>query len=180
MDALTGPFHVLALVLVVSGLQKLVSPVPAADALVSAGLPIPRRRRALAGRVLGAGETAVGFAALGVPHPATAALLATAYAGLAAFVVWLRRVDADAGCGCFGAASAPPGTAHLVLNLAGVLVAATVAASTVPDVVDVFDEGIGVAVPYVALLGIGATLVLLAPAHLAAGVPTAGTTGVRR
>ena len=34
----------------------------------------------------------------------------------------------------------------------------------VPDIVDVFDAGLGVGVPYLALLAIGAAVLLLAPA----------------
>ena len=49
----------------------------------------------------------------------------------------------------------------------------------VPDIVDVLDEGVGVAVPYGALVVVGASLVLLAPVLLAALAPPGATPGVR-
>lgn len=163
MTALAGPLHLLALVLVVSGVGKLVDPWPATAAMRDAGLPVPFRGRAVGGVVLGAVETSIGLAALAVPRWWAALALAGFYAALTAFVVRLRTRDGDAGCGCFGASSTPPGTAHVVLNATATTFALTVAAIDVPDILDVFDGGVGVAVPYVALLAVGAWLVLVAP-----------------
>ena len=163
MTALAGPLHLLALVLVVSGVGKLVSPWPATAAMRDAGLPVPFRGRAVGGLALVAVETSIGLAALAVPQWWAALALAGFYAALTAFVVRLRRRDGDAGCGCFGASSTPPGTAHVVLNATATIVALSVAALGVPDILDVFDDGAGVAVPYVLLLAVGAWLVLVAP-----------------
>ena len=163
MTALAGPLHLLALVLVVSGIGKLVDPWPATGAMRDAGLPVPFRGRAVGGRALGVAEITVGLAGLAVPAWWAAAGVALVYAGFAAFVVRLRGRDEHAGCGCFGAASTPPGRVHLFLNLTATAVGIAVAALGVPDIVDVFDEGLGPALAYVALLATGAALVLVGP-----------------
>lgn len=164
MTAIAGPLHLLALVLVVSAVGKLVDPWPATGAMRDAGLPLPFRGRPYAGIALGIVEGAIGLAALTVPEWWAATALGVFYAALAGFVWTLRRRDSTAGCGCFGASSTPPGTAHLVLNAGGALTALTAAVVGVPDIVDVFDEGVGVAVPYLGLLAIGAAIVLVGPA----------------
>lgn len=163
MSILSGPLHLLALVLVVSGFGKLAQPAPAANAMRDAALPVPFRGRPVSGVALGVVEASVGLVALAVPTWWAATMLGAFYAALAAFVLRLRSVDGDAGCGCFGAASTPPGTAHLVLNTVAAVVAVVAAASGVPDIVDVFDDGAGVAVPYVLLLAVGAGTLLVAP-----------------
>lgn len=163
MTAIAGPLHLLAVVLIVSGFGKLMHPAPAAAAMRDAGLPVPFRGRAVSGIGLGVVEASVGVVALAVPTWWAATALGTFYLALAGFVLLLRSRDGDAGCGCFGAASTPPGTAHLVLNVVAAGVAFGAALGDVPDIVEVFDEGVGVAVPYVALLAIGAGTLLIAP-----------------
>lgn len=161
---LAAPLHLLALVLVISGVQKLVAPRAAALAMADARLPLLGRSRPAAGVVLGAVEAATGLAALAVPHRLAAAWLGVFYLALAGFVLLLRSRDADAGCGCFGAASTPPGTAHLVLNGVAAATAFAIAAAGAPDIVDVVDHGALTAAAYVVLLVIGAAVLLVAPA----------------
>lgn len=166
MSALAGPLHLVALVLVISGVQKIVAPGAATQAMRDAGLPVPRRGTTI-GVVLGLVETASGLAVFVAPHLASALWLGAIYLAFAGFVVRLRRHDATAGCGCFGAASAPPTTAHVAVNAASAGIALAAAAVGVPDVVDLVDEGIGVALPYGVLVVTGAGVVLLAPGLLA-------------
>jgi len=161
---LAAPLHLLALVLVVSGIQKLVAPRAAAEAMADARLPLPWRGRPATGVALGAIEATTGLAALAVPHRLAAAWLGVFYLALAGFVLLLRARDADAGCGCFGASSTPPGTAHLALNGVAAATAFAIAAAGVPDIVDVIDDGLVTAIAYVLLLAIGAALLLVAPA----------------
>lgn len=163
MTALSGPLHIAALVLVVSGVQKLLRPGPAVDAMRSAGLPAPPRP--WPGWVLGAVEASVGLAVFAVPTGATSAALAATYLGLAAFVVVLRRRDASAGCGCFGRADTPPTVAHVVLDLSSAGVAALAAVAGAPDVADVVDSP-ALAIPYAAAVAVGTALVVMAPALL--------------
>ena len=166
MSAFAGPLHLVALVLVISGVQKVVAPGAATRAMRDAGLPVPRRGTTI-GVVLGLVETGTGLAVFAAPHLISALWLGGLYLALAAFLVRLRRHDATAGCGCFGAASAPPTTAHVAVNLASAGIALAAAAVGVPDVVDLVDEGAGVALPYGVLVVAGAGLVLLAPGLLA-------------
>lgn len=161
---LAAPLHLLALVLVVSGIQKLLAPAAAAAAMADARLPVPWRGRAATGIALGAVEIATGALALAVPHRLAAVWLGVFYLALGGFVLLLRSRDSAAGCGCFGAATTPPGTAHLVLNGVGALTAFGIAVAGVPDIVDVVDDGIVVAAAYVLLLAIGAAVLLVAPA----------------
>lgn len=179
MSALSGPLHLVALVLVVSGAQKLGRPLPAARAMAAAGLPLPPRLHHLGGTLLGGAEAATGLAVFAAPTWASAAWLGCAYLALASFVAVLRRRDATAACGCFGAADTPPTRAHIVANVLAAAVALTAAALGVPDALDVVDEGVGVAVPYAALVVTGAALVLLAPALLAALDPPERTASAR-
>lgn len=167
MTALAGPLHLLALVLVVSGIQKLVAPRASAAAMADARLPVPWRGRPVTGLALGAVEVVTGAIAIVVPHALAAAWLGVFYLGLAGFVLVLRSRDSDAGCGCFGAASTPPGTAHLVLNVVAAATAFVIAAAGVPDIVDVVDDGVVVSIAYVILLTLGASLLLVAPALIA-------------
>ena len=161
---LAAPLHLLALVLVVSGVQKLMAPAAAAAAMADARLPLPWRGRPATGVALGAVEVTTGALALAVPNRLVAAWLGVFYLALAGFVLLLRSRDADAGCGCFGAAQTPPGTAHLVLNVVAAATAFGIAAAGVPDIVDVVDDGIVVAAAYVLLLTTGAAVLLVAPA----------------
>ncbi len=167
MIALAGPLHLLALVLVVSGLQKLVAPAPAATAMADAGLPVPFRGRVASGVALGVVEAGIGIVAIAVPTWWAAVGLGAFYLALAGFVLRLRATDSTAGCGCFGASSTPPGRVHVVLNTVSAVAAFGVAAAGVPDIVDVFDAGVAVAIPYLALLAIGAGLLLVAPTLVA-------------
>lgn len=167
MSALGGPLHLIALVLVISGAQKIVDPAPSARAMADAGLPVPRRGRRETGIVLGVVEALTGLATFALPHPATAVWLGAFYLALAAFVVRLRRHDATAACGCFGAASAPPTTAHVVVNALSAALALAAAALGVPDLAELLDDGVSAVVPYAILVVTGAALVLLAPGALA-------------
>lgn len=164
MISIAGPLHLLAVVLIVSGAAKLLDPAPASAAMRDAGLPVPFRGRPVTGIALGAVEVGIGLIALAVPAWWAASLLGAVYLGFAGFILRLRAQDGDASCGCFGSSSTPPGAAHLVLNIAAVAVATVAVVGGVPDIVEVFDDGIGVAVPYVALLAIGAATLLVAPA----------------
>lgn len=163
MTAVTAALHLLAAVLVISGAQKLLLPEPPAEAMRAAGLP-SIGSDAVSGRLLGAAESTIGMLALAVPERWSALMLAAFYLALIAFVVRLRRTDADAGCGCFGSTSAPPGRAHLVLNVVAVVVGVVAATVGVVDVVDLVDDGLLVAATYLVLLGIGGGLLLLGPA----------------
>lgn len=180
MSALAGPLHLVALVLVISGAQKVLDPAPPTQAMRDAGMPLVPRRGTWPGRALGVVEAATGLAVVATPWTGAGIWMAAFYVALAGFVVLLRRRDDTAGCGCFGATSAPPTRLHVVANLAAAAVAVAAAAIGMPDVVDVVDEGVGVAVPYVVLVVTGAWLVLVGPSYFAsATTPPTEPSGVR-
>lgn len=144
MTVLIGPFHTLLVVLFLSGTDKLVRPDGAARAMRSAklvpgvGLTALRRSRILA-RGLGATEVSLAVAPLaaswlaaessvGAVSAALAFSVALMFIGFVWFVVRLTAQDSTAGCGCFGVASVPPGTAHQLFNLAAAAIAVSSAA----------------------------------------------------
>lgn len=129
-QALAVPYAAAAVLLVFAGAPKVRDPGDLHRAVRSVGMPVGRE----AVRAFALVEVVVGLAALAVPGPATAGLLAVLYAGFTAFVVVaLRRGGVVSSCGCFGKADTPPTVAHAVLtgaaSLAGLAVAAVVPAA---------------------------------------------------
>jgi len=180
VSALAGPLHLVALVLVISGAQKVIDPAPPTQAMRDAGVPLLPRRGTWSGRVLGVVEALTGLAVITSPWPAAGLWMGTFYLALAGFVVLLRRRDATAGCGCFGATSAPPTRLHVVSNLLAAAVAVAAALVGMPDIVDVMDEGVGIAAPYGVLVLTGAWLVLVGPSYFASATsPPTHPAGVR-
>jgi hypothetical protein len=124
---LAGPYIAAALLLVLGGVFKAVSPEPTARALTGAGL----RLMAPLARPLGLAEVAVGVAALATSSRIAAGLVAAFYVSFAVFVVLrLTRPGTAGGCGCFGESEGPPTPVHAVLNLAAAGVAGAVAAGS--------------------------------------------------
>jgi hypothetical protein len=127
---LIGLYLVAAALLVLAGSAKAWRPDDTARALAPL-LPRPLRALGRARRLVRAGalaEGAVGLAALVLPRPVTAALVAASYAGFAAVVAQARRRGgALATCGCFGRPDTPPTLVHLFLDLALAAAAAVVA-----------------------------------------------------
>lgn len=160
MTLLTTPLHLLALVLVISGADKIGDPRAATTAMREAGLP-GVAAAGWPGRALGVIEVAVGGAVLAFGGPVAAGAMVATYLGFGAFLVLLqRRAADDVGCGCFGASSAPPGPIHLVLDVAAAGVALAAALTGAPDLVAVVDEGALAIVTHVLLVVTGAALVV--------------------
>lgn len=137
VTVLDAAFWVVSLVLLASGVTKLVDPDPLGRALVDLG--VLSRRTAdsgpLIGRVLGALEVMIGGAALAAGGRVTAVLVAVSYAVFTGIVVasWRRGLDS---CGCFGSSSSPPGPAHVALNVVSSAVAVGAVAVPAPAVAD--------------------------------------------
>ncbi|MGN6301844.1 MAG: MauE/DoxX family redox-associated membrane protein [Angustibacter sp.] len=122
-----GPFLAAAALLVLAGLPKLADPSSLVLALRSVGLPA----RPVLGRLLAAGEVAVGVLALVAPGRVSGLLVAVAYLAFTAFVaVALTRGGVLASCGCFGRPDTPPTRSHLVVT--AVLAASGVAVAWAP------------------------------------------------
>lgn len=122
----TGPFVAVCVLLLVSGFGKVRNPGPTEPALRAIGLPA----RPNAVRLLGAVELTVAIAGLCI---GPAAVLVAALYGALAIVAWrLYRHSPATPCGCLGAATAPVSIAHVVLNLAAMVVALASISTTSP------------------------------------------------
>ena len=122
MGVLTGAVGVVAIVLVVSGLAKVVT--PAATAPVLADLRLPHSTIVVRG--LGVVEVAIGTAALLVGSAGLLVAVALLYLGFALVVVAARRAGTPS-CGCFGANAAPPSAVHIAVNVCSAIVAVAAA-----------------------------------------------------
>jgi hypothetical protein len=126
---LIGPYLAACGLLVVAGVAKSVRPEDTARAL-GASLPVrmSRRRLTAAVRFGSAAEALLGIVALAFPRTLPAALVALSYAAFAVFVALARmRGGAIASCGCFGTPDTPATWAHVVVDGALAVSAATVA-----------------------------------------------------
>jgi hypothetical protein len=128
---LIGLYLVAAGLLVVAGVAKAARPDDTARALATlTGRPIPLRLSRAAVRTGAGAEAMLGLAALFVPRPVTAALVALSYAAFAVVVAYAWRRGGPLGtCGCFGRPDTPPTAVHLLLDLALAVVAVIVAAT---------------------------------------------------
>ena len=110
MPAFAGPLYVFSGLIVVAGAMKIVQPSITGGALRQSGLP----GSTIVVRALGAGEIAIGLTAIATGSPASAWLVAIAYAGFTAFVVNALVRDLPVGsCGCFGKEDTPPTWIHV-------------------------------------------------------------------
>ena len=171
MTLLLGPFHVVLLVLLISGADKIFRPRAAGEALKASGLATGSARVSL-GRLLGLVEVSCAAAAFLGPSPVTALAVAAVFSGFIWFVHRLRTTDATAGCGCFGSSTTPPGVAHQLFNSVAVSVALaaviTMAVSAArPEIQLVRAEGLAVLGAYLAAALVGAMLFLNGPTLLA-------------
>src|SRR4051812_547539 len=180
-----GPFLAAAVLLVLAGVPKVLTPDPLVRALRSV-LPAAGAgdgtARALTGptavRAVAAFEVVVGLLAVVRPDRLTGLLVALTYGAFTAFVaVALSRGGVLASCGCFGKADTPPTRSHLLvtalLALSGLLVAADPPVAWSAAAVD----GATVAlVGFAALIALLAYLVIaVLPTLTPAAVRSAGT-----
>jgi hypothetical protein len=121
-----------AVLLGLSGLAKVRTPMPAV-ATITRVLPRTRRRRgALTNsvRIGGVVEALIAVAFLSFGGQITAALLAGCYLVFTAVALRLATDGGHTPCGCFGAADSPVGVSHVALDLIGLT--AAVAGIVVP------------------------------------------------
>lgn len=126
---LIGPYLAACGLLVVAGVAKAIRPEDTARALgTSLAVRMSRRRLTTAVRIGSGAEGLLGVVALAFPRPVPAALVALSYAAFAVFVAYARaRGGAIASCGCFGTPDTPATWAHVVVDSALAVSAATVA-----------------------------------------------------
>ena len=146
--------HLAATTLGAAGVGKLLAPDAARGALDAV--------RPGAGRLapaVGVAEIAIGVAAVVAGGRVTAAALAVTYAALLWFNGQLRRRAPGVPCGCFGSTAAPPGPAHIGVDLVLGAAAAIAIVSPTPSIAN---WGLGVwTVPYLKLLAVATYLVVL-------------------
>ena len=156
MEVLVGAFQIVSVVIVASGVAKIVAPDGFATLLRTLGLPSRRMLAVLAGMV----EVVLGTAALLLGGVVVALLVAAAYATFAVVVLLARRSGAE-DCGCFGAASAPPSRVHVAVNLLSAAGAAgTAATGEVPWIGEVLADQPLLGLPYLIAVAVGAWLVV--------------------
>ncbi|MFZ0251289.1 MAG: MauE/DoxX family redox-associated membrane protein [Acidimicrobiales bacterium] len=126
---LIGLYLVAAGLLCVAGAAKVLRPDDTARAMATLlpGPPPAGLMRWLV-RAGAMAEAALGAAAIALPRPATAALVALSYAAFFGVVVYARlRGRPLATCGCFGRPDTPPTALHLVIDVVLAGAAAAVA-----------------------------------------------------
>ena len=146
--------HLAATTLGAAGVGKLLAPDAARGALDAV--------RPGAGRLTsaaGAAEISLGIVAVVVGGRVAAAALATTYAALLWFNGQLRRRAPGVPCGCFGSTAAPPGPAHVGVDLVLGAAAAIAVAFPTPTMAN-WDLGQWT-VPYIELLAVATYLVVL-------------------
>jgi hypothetical protein len=151
VEVLSGPVLVLTALLALAGAFKIWRPAPTAGALRAMGLPA----RPVLVRLLGAGELALGSAALLTGARPLLALVAAAYLAFAAFVAAALMSGSPAqSCGCFGQPDTPASAVHLVANLVAAVTLLVAAAGDLPHPSDVIADQPWHAIPFLALVAI--------------------------
>jgi len=156
MSVLTAAFQILAGVIAVGGAAKIVSPDGFSSLLRTLGLP---SGRGLA-RASGVAEVALGATALVVGGTIAAALVAATYAVFAIVVVLARRAGAES-CGCFGAATAPPSSVHVVVNAVSAIIAIAAAIGGPASLTDSLVDQPLLGVPYLAMITLAGWLTIV-------------------
>ena len=152
MTPAVGPFYVACVLLAGGGALKAWRPNDTATALRAAGIPLG----SVAVRVVGAGEAALGLAAVTTGAPLLAALVALSFAAFAVFVAHAlaRRLPLSS-CGCFGSIDTPPTVLHVAINVAAAIAAVVTALDPPGSLTSVLaDQPMG-GVP-LAILAVGA------------------------
>jgi len=149
-------FHLVAVVVVVGGVAKLISPDGFVRLLRSLGVPSARSFATATGCL----EIAIGIAALVVGGPIAASVLALTYAIFTVVVVMARRAGAES-CGCFGAVAAPPSIVHVAVNAVSCMIAGIAAVLGAPSLFDALSGQPLAGLPYLFAVGLGAWLTVV-------------------
>jgi hypothetical protein len=159
----------------VAGAAKFLAPSGTVQALRAARLPASP----LLVRLLGLTELAVGVATIVVGGWVLPAVVALFYAGFSGFVAMRLRAGDTAGCGCFGATTAPLTSGHLVYDVAAMVSAVLFVADPAPSLSNVLADQPWAGVPYLMIIALGVTLsvavLTVLPSTRAAARPPAAT-----
>ena len=148
-----GWFFATAALLVVSGIGKLVDPMPTAGALRAGRLPSAR----FLVRGLGLAEVVVGLGNLLWSSALLAWLQTSLYLAFGLFVVWaLSRKLPIASCGCFGKPNTPPTWLHAAVNGMAVVGGGLQALAASDSLPAILAEQPLAGLPYLGFIGLGA------------------------
>jgi hypothetical protein len=172
---LIGPYLVACGLLAIAGVMKLIRPDDTARAVAPV---VPGRLRPLLRfrslrmliRAGALAEVVLGTAAMFLPRPLPAALVATSYTAFAGLVVYVRFQGGSlASCGCFGTPDTPATRVHVVINLGLAAAAAVVAVDAPPagSTVSIIAGQPLYGLPFLAVGGLGIWLTFLALSSLA-------------
>jgi hypothetical protein len=158
MGAWAGPFLVVALLLALAGALKAYDPTTTTGALRRAGLTVP----AIAVRIGGAIEVAVGAAAIVTGGTVAAALVGLSYLLFTGFVLFaLARHIPIGSCGCFGKVDTPPSLIHVALNIGAIVTATAVALGSGGGIGDVLADQELLGLPFLLLVATATYLAFL-------------------
>jgi len=123
MEILAAPYLMAAVLLATAGATKVITPIPAATALLKLGAGCPP----WVVRLLGLVELTIAVSAFVVGGILPASALAVLYGGLTLVALAMLRADPGAECGCFGPVPMPVSYRHVVLNLLALATGVTAA-----------------------------------------------------
>ncbi len=158
MPIVTGPFHVVAVLLLTAGIAKLVRPGPTVDVARAGGLAAS----SFLVRCFALAEVAAGAAGIIIGGRTVAVSVAVLYLLFAGFVAMLMmRGITTAGCGCFGQATEePPGAIHIAVDIGAGLIGIAAAVVSVPRASEVLSSQPAFGLPYAFFVAVGAWLLI--------------------
>ena len=145
-----GIYFVICEVLVISGISKILSPLPTKSALSTIGLP----SRSSLVRLLGLTEILIGILGILVGGRYLPLITGALFAFFSVFILFALRNGQVASCGCFGATTSPPSLIHLFANLMFMTIA--LLAIGVDGLGSALDGQPGKGIPYVIAVLLGA------------------------
>ena len=153
-----GIYFVICEVLVISGIAKILFPLPTKSALSTIGLPSTFSLV----RFLGLIEILLGILGILVGGRYLPIITGALFAFFSVFILFALRNGQVTSCGCFGATRSPPSPIHLFANL--IFMATSLLAIGVDGLSNILDEQPAKGIPFVIaiLLGALATYLIMA------------------
>ena len=145
-----GIYFVICEVLVISGIAKILFPLPTKSALSTIGLP----STFFLVRFLGLTEVLLGILGILLGGRYLPMLTGALFAFFSVFIFFALRNGQVTSCGCFGATTSPPSVLHLFANL--IFMATSLLAVGVDDLSNILDDQPAKGVPFVIAILLGA------------------------
>ena len=145
-----GIYFVICEVLVISGIAKILFPLPTKSALSTIGLP----SKSSLVRLLGLTEILIGILGILVGGRYLPLITGALFAFFSVFILFALRNGQVATCGCIGATASPPSLIPLFANL--IFMTIELLAVGVDGLSSVLDDQPGKGIPYVIAVLLGA------------------------